>query len=284
MSLLCVAFLESLIAELLNLLSSVQAQVVRYVDECRLALPGIGQWLCEAEEVEQFINLDQAEARLSISSWGLGRTPITHSALQAISQTAKASGLSRAIETALATVRTACGGVQHCAEALAGHLEHRQRLADGSSDALTQLSSALKNVSGANVPVLEATAKDQWDILREAVQPEHWISSRTCHACMECFKPLRALRCEQQDLPEDVTDWSSAHHCRHCGRVVCCTCAVVRECVPWRGEFQPVLVCKPCKPVVLLRIWTAAYCSRRGRAVSLKSSSRLPKNWCQGSR
>ncbi|OLP92532.1 Small nuclear ribonucleoprotein-associated protein B [Symbiodinium microadriaticum] len=230
--------------------------VARYVDECRLSLPGTAKCPCEPEEVEQFICLDNAEVKLSISSWGMGRTPITHSALQAIAQTAKASGLGCAIETALATVRTACGGLQHCAEALAGHLEHRQRLTDG-SDALTQMSSALKNVSGARVPILEVSAKHQWDILREAVQPDHWISSRTCHECMECFKPLRSLRVERESREDSDgaggTDWSSAHHCRHCGRVVCHNCAVVRECVPWRGEFQPVLVCKPCKPVVLLR-------------------------------
>ncbi|CAE7542798.1 SmB [Symbiodinium sp. CCMP2456] len=232
--------------------------VARYVDECRLSLPGTAKCPCEPEEVEQFICLDNAEVKLSISSWGMGRTPITHSALQAIAQTAKASGLGCAIETALATVRTACGGLQHCAEALAGHLEHRQRLTeDGGSDALIQMSSALKNVSGARVPILEVSAKHQWDILREAVQPDHWISSRTCHECMECFKPLRSLRVERESREDsegaDGTDWSSAHHCRHCGRVVCHNCAVVRECVPWRGEFQPVLVCKPCKPVVLLR-------------------------------
>ena len=195
--------------------------------------------------------------QLSISSWGLGRTPVTHSVFQAIAQTAKASGLGRALEAALATVRTACCGVQHCAEALAGHLEHRQRTSDGSG-AVRQFSSrALRSLSEASVPILEATAKDSWDRLRENVQPRHWISSRTCLQCMECSKELRSLRCEQQDLPEDITDWSSAHHCRNCGRVICNTCAVGRERMPWRGEFRPVLVCGPCKPVVLLRSFAA---------------------------
>ena len=81
----------------------------------------------------------------------------------------------RALEAAVATVRTACCACR------------TPRIASDGSGAVRQFSSrALRSLSEASVPILEATAKDSWDRLRENVQPRHWISSRTCLQCMEC--------------------------------------------------------------------------------------------------
>ena len=137
----------------------------------------------------------------------------------------------RALEAAVATVRTACCACR------------TPRIASDGSGAVRQFSSrALRSLSEASVPILEATAKDSWTVSAKMFNLDTgYPPEPACSAWS-----VRSLRCQQQDLPQDITDWSC-----NCGRVICNTCAVGRERMPWRREFRPVLVCRPFEPVVV---------------------------------
>ena len=73
-------------------------------------------------------------------------------------------------------------------------------------------------------------------LLSSITKPPYWVPDDALSNCMECGSEFSFSR--------------RRSHCRHCGRLVCKSCAPKKSKIEKLGEKKPVRVCNPCLDVL----------------------------------